>query len=201
MIRILLTLAFSYAFSDTGLRDYAKNHYFPDIQWRVDQLIERLDQTPGDPWLLFLDIDETMISHLEWIEKDMAFKPNLKAWDAYVNEVRGDRIDPVFQLFQYAKSRDYPIIIATGRYEDQKAMTLDLLSRNGYQGWEAIHFNHESVSAAVHKTRTRCQYAKQGYAVINVGDQLSDMVGGCSSITLKLPNPFYPGGPGVLELE
>jgi predicted secreted acid phosphatase len=194
MIRLLLTLMFTTALAEEGLKKYAHDRYFPEIQWRVDHLIEKLDQMPGEPWLLFLDIDETMISHLGWIEKDMSFKPNLNAWDAYVNEVRGEKIDPVYQLFQYAKSRDYPVVIATGRFEDQKPVTIDLLSHNGYQGWDAIYFNQESVPVSIFKTRIRCQYSDQGYSVINVGDQLSDMIGGCSKISLKLPNPFYSTG-------
>ena len=186
-------------FAESGLKDYAHNQYFPEIQWRVDRLIEKIDQFPGEPWLLFLDIDETMISHLGWIEKEMGFKPHLKAWNSYVNEVRGERIDSVFQLYQYARSRNYPIVIATGRYEDQKRLTLDLLVKNGYEGWEAIYFNDESMSVSSFKTKIRCLYFKQGYSVINVGDQLTDMVGGCSKISLKLPNPFYSNGSLVLD--
>lgn len=47
-------------------------------------------------------------------------------------------------------------------------------------------------SASVHKIAARTAIEQQGYTIIaNIGDQDSDLSGGHSERTFKLPNPFY----------
>ena len=49
-----------------------------------------------------------------------------------------------------------------------------------------------SRSLADFKAPTRQKIAAMGYTIIaNMGDQMSDLDGGFSEKTFKLPNPFY----------
>ena len=87
------------------------------------------------------------------------------------------------------------MVIATGRYVDQADDTKAVLKRVGYDGWDAIYFQErDNKQVASYKQSLRCRYQKQGFAVVNIGDQLSDLVGQCQDLTLQLPNPFYSTG-------
>jgi HAD superfamily, subfamily IIIB (Acid phosphatase) len=47
-------------------------------------------------------------------------------------------------------------------------------------------------SAADYKGPVRCELIAQGYNIVaNMGDQPSDLAGGCAEKTFLLPNPFY----------
>jgi hypothetical protein len=42
------------------------------------------------------------------------------------------------------------------------------------------------------KTSKRCDIESRGFRVIaSIGDQKSDLEGGCAEMTFKVPNPFY----------
>lgn len=54
----------------------------------------------------------------------------------------------------------------------------------------AIAFSLDA--AADYKGPVRCELIAQGYnIVVNMGDQPSDLAGGCAEKAFLLPNPFY----------
>ena len=182
------------AFNAEQLSYYAQNDYFPELEYRTNLLIDRLDAEPDVSWLLFLDVDETMVSNLDWLSR-RKFKSSLAAFNEYVKSKEGEAISSTFRLYQHAISRNIPVVIVTGRYEDQAADTKEVLRRLGYKKWEAIYFKkRDNQQVTSYKQALRCQYQQQGFAIVNVGDQLSDVSGSCQNLTLKLPNPFYSTG-------
>ena len=195
LVRVFIFfLSFGSSIHAGMLDKYADTDYLPEIENRINHLIEKIDQSPGEPWLLFLDIDETMISNLQWLSSERNFKVSLEEFDKYVIQERGEAISSVLRLYHIALSRGYPVIVATGRIPQQRPMTLAVLKKAGYEKIDKVFFKPEDKPVEQFKSKVRCEFADRGFAVINVGDQLSDMLGGCATISLKLPNPFYKTG-------
>jgi len=183
-----------FASSASQLADYARNDYIPELETRTNSLLDRLEAEPDVAWLLFLDIDETMVSNLEWIAS-RKFQTSLSAFNDYVKLQQGEAISSTQRLYRYAIDNHIPVVIATGRYVDQADDTKAVLKRVGYDRWDAIYFQErDNKQVASYKQSLRCRYQKQGFAVVNIGDQLSDLVGQCQDLTLQLPNPFYTTG-------
>jgi acid phosphatase len=65
----------------------------------------------------------------------------------------------------------------------------------GYAGYAQAYFTPDGAhytSLVEFKAPTRRRIAAMGYTIIaNMGDQFSDLEGGFSERTYKLPNPFY----------
>ena len=65
----------------------------------------------------------------------------------------------------------------------------------GYTEWEKAVLKPNDMkvpSAADYKGPVRCELIAQGYnIVVNMGDQPSDLAGGCAEKTFLLPNPYY----------
>ena len=195
IFRLTFVLSMSlFASSASQLAEYARNDYIPELEMRTNSLLDRLEAEPDVAWLLFLDIDETMVSNLEWIAS-RKFQTSLSAFNDYVKLQQGEAISSTQRLYRYAIDNHIPVVIATGRYVDQADDTKAVLKRVGYDGWDAIYFQErDNKQVASYKQSLRCRYQKQGFAVVNIGDQLSDLVGQCQDLTLQLPNPFYSTG-------
>ncbi len=195
IFRLTFVLSMSlFASSASQLAEYARNDYIPELEMRTNSLLDRLEAEPDVAWLLFLDIDETMVSNLEWIAS-RKFQTSLSAFNDYVKLQQGEAISSTQRLYRYAIDNHIPVVIATGRYVDQADDTKAVLKRVGYDRWDAIYFQErDNKQVASYKQSLRCRYQKQGFAVVNIGDQLSDLVGQCQDLTLQLPNPFYSTG-------
>jgi acid phosphatase len=97
-------------------------------------------------------------------------------------------------LFNFVKSKGIAIFFITGRYESGRDLTVRTLQAAGYSGWEDLQMRliGNSDPARIMKASVRQSIERKGYKIIlNIGDQLSDLSGGYSERTYKLPNPFY----------
>jgi predicted secreted acid phosphatase len=147
---------------------------------------------PGEKLAAVFDIDETSLSNL----------PNMADCDfcsvaAQSKLYPADRlpaIQPVLDLYKFAKSKGIAMFILTGRYQSSRDVTAANLHAVGYTDWEDLLFrlNGNSDPARVMKAGVRAGIERKGYKIVlNIGDQLSDLIGGASERTFKLPNPFY----------
>jgi len=147
---------------------------------------------PNEKLAAIFDIDETLLSNL----------PNMLncgfcsggAQGKLFQGVRIPAIPEVRDLYSFAKSRGITVIVLTGRYESGRDATIHDLQDAGYSGWEELLMrpNADSDPARIMKAGVRQDVEKKGYKIIlNIGDQLSDLIGGHSERTYKLPNPFY----------
>jgi hypothetical protein len=136
--------------------------------------------------------------------------------DAWEESAQAPAIEPTLRLYSLARCESdaappgcakIDVFFVTGRKEIAKDndtarawtsrdWTLRNLERAGYHGVDADHLYmrdpHSSGPVAVDKTTARAAIEGRGYVIIaNIGDQESDLVGGHSERTFKVPNPFY----------
>jgi hypothetical protein len=169
---------------------------------------------------IVLDIDETSLSNWEQIyHNDFAYIPS-GACDLKSGSACGQRewelsasaaaIQPTLELFNLAKSlkgkdgSPLAMFFITGRYDDpfERLATEWNLRRVGYDQWQQLYMRPDATRGqpvSVYKMQARADIEdRQRFSIIaNIGDQLSDLVGGHAQKCFKVPNPFYfiPGEP------
>ena len=147
---------------------------------------------PGEKLAAVFDIDETALSNLPYM-----MDCGLCSSSAQARLYPADRlpaIPPVRELFNFAKSKGITIFFITGRYESGRDLAVRTLQAAGYSGWEDLQMRliGNSDPARIMKAAVRQSIERKGYKIIlNIGDQLSDLAGGYSERTYKLPNPYY----------
>ena len=154
---------------------------------------------------LVLDIDETSLSN--WavlIANDFGYIPGgacdvlprgpcgQLAWDA---TGRATAIPGTLALFRAARAHNVAVFFISARREAERAITEADLHAIGYSDWAGVALRPDDAhggTSADFKTGERARIETQGYTIIaNVGDQQSDLSGGHSERTFKLPNPYY----------
>jgi predicted secreted acid phosphatase len=176
---------------------------------------------PAEVWLaqqakrkgklaIVLDIDETSLSNWPVINADdFGFIPagpcDLSksdlpqgpcGWLVWINQARDQPIAPTLELYRQARKQGIAVFFVTGRPESLRNASERNLRAAGYDGWSALVMNPGNLprlhSAADYKAPARKKIAGQGYTIVlNMGDQDSDLAGGCAERKVKLPNPFY----------
>lgn len=152
------------------------------------------ERAPRKPALV-LDIDETALDNYPCFEErggipydDLVNAQCVTAFDA-------PAIRPVRSLFKRARDLKVAVFFITGRPVAIRQGSLDNLRSAGYTGkYELIlqPEGYDKPSRVPFKSGARKQIQKRGFKILaNVGDQQSDLKGGFSERTYKLPNPIY----------
>ena len=143
---------------------------------------------------IVLDIDETSLSGYEvWAKNNFCYNPSAirKAFLA----AKLPPVYPILHLYQKAIKKHIAVFFVTGRYPFERNATIQNLKTAGYTQWTGLYVRpqgYKASSIAPYKTVTRATIEKQGYTIIaSIGDQQSDLTGGHTLKTFKLPNPFY----------
>jgi len=149
---------------------------------------------PGEGQLaVVFDIDETILSNVPHMrEMDFGYVPAL--WDQWVEAADATPIAPVVEVFRTARRHGVAVFFITGRKTTDANGTTRNLRQAGLDDYAELYLKPVGFpgSTQVFKTETRSKITAQGYTIIaNLGDQLSDLEGGYSERTFKLPNPFY----------
>jgi predicted secreted acid phosphatase len=165
-------------------------------------LEERL--SAGGKLAIVLDIDETALSN--W--------PSLKANDlgfvlygecdlekgpcgllSFIKLAQSEPIKPTLELYKRAREKGAAVFFITGRPEPLREATEKNLRAAGYTEWERLFLKPVDLkvaTAADFKGPIRCKLVADGYTIVaTIGDQPSDLAGGCTEQTFLLPNPFY----------
>lgn len=143
---------------------------------------------------IVLDIDETALSNYpHLLAMDFSFMP--KQMDTVINQSDAKPLTPILELYRYATEHNIAVFFVTGRKETLLPATIKNLHNAGYQHWAGLYTKPSTyilASTIPYKTQARKQITEQGYKIVaNIGDQASDLAGGYSERTFKLPNPFY----------
>lgn len=170
---------------------------------------------PANDWLrqrapqvsrpaLVLDIDDTALTNWPVIlANDFGRFPSGPCllpegpcgWHEWDLRGQDAPLEPTLQVFQTARALGMTVFFISGRPESERAATERNLKAAGYAGYEQAFFTPNGAhfaSLAEFKAPTRQKIAAMGYSIIaNMGDQMSDLEGGFSEKTFKLPNPFY----------
>ena len=148
--------------------------------------------TPGEKLAAIFDIDDTSLSNLPYM-----MECGLCSTSAQAKLFPADRLPAIPQvrdLYNLAKSKGVAVFFVTGRYESGRDLTVRTLEAAGYSDWNDLlmRLNGNSDPASTMKAGIRAGVERKGYKIIlNIGDQLSDLIGGYSERTYKIPNPFY----------
>jgi predicted secreted acid phosphatase len=139
---------------------------------------------------IVLDIDDTSLSLYKCADaRDFE--------DASLCAVQSDlpAIPQVRSLYKYARSQKVAVFFITGRPEPLRDLSATNLKAAGYTGklnltLKPTSYREESVIP--YKSGARKKIERRGYRILaNLGDQRSDLKGGYSLKTYKLPNPMY----------
>ena len=139
------------------------------------------------------DLDETLFSNWPNMES-LDFGYSSATWIAWVNEGRAPAIKPVREVYRAARRLGVDVVLLTGRRERDRPGTEKNLRAIDCTDYAALICKPDAdkTSAADFKTAERQRLVGQGRTIIaNIGDQESDLVGGFSERTFKLPDPFY----------
>lgn len=186
--------------SRTG--NYAKEVY--GIELAAGHYLATYHSHDAGKKAVVFDVDDTSLNTYDYeIFSGFAYNPTTNA--EYVNDGRFPEVYGMPQLVKYAGSHGYTVFFITGRPEAQRAGTVANLVKVGYTAPDANHLylkNTASPPAYLacgstcttiqYKSGTRAYIESKGYNIVgNFGDQYSDLEGGYSDRTFKLPNPMY----------
>jgi len=151
---------------------------------------------------IVLDVDETSLSNWPayrvngWVrvlrgDCDLETGPcNVRKWQEMG---QSPAVAPTLELARRAADLGVKVFFLTGRPESLREPTERNLRRQGY-AFERLLLRPPGIypSAADFKARQRCELERAGYAIVlAMGDQQSDLDGGCAERGFKLPNPVY----------
>jgi predicted secreted acid phosphatase len=144
---------------------------------------------------LVLDIDETSLDNYPCFDKNGGLPYDTVINIQCVTAYDAPAIKPVLSLFKAAKRLKVKVFFITGRPEAIRDGSLDNLKAAGFTGkYELIlrPADDHNDSVVPYKSGARKKIQKRGFKIIaNVGDQQSDLKGGFSERTYKLPNLIY----------
>jgi predicted secreted acid phosphatase len=146
---------------------------------------------------LVLDIDETSLNNYPCFDAKggIPYNPAINA--GCVVAYDAPAVKPVLGLFKWAKQLKVKVFFITARPEQDtlRAGSLKNLRAAGFKGKYELFMqpsDYTQESKIPYKSGARKQIEKRGFHIIaNVGDQQSDLKGGYSERTYKLPNVIY----------
>jgi predicted secreted acid phosphatase len=97
-------------------------------------------------------------------------------------------VQPVLDLYNYAKQNNIAIFLITERPTSIRAITIRNLKRAGYRNWDGLY----TITATNPKTQAEQDIQRKGYEIIlNISDQESDIAKSTAEMKVKLPNYMY----------
>ncbi|KAF7051350.1 hypothetical protein CFC21_059592 [Triticum aestivum] len=176
------------------------SHFRRDSKIVIDQALAYVDSLKlagngKEVWVF--DIDETTLSNLPYYAKHGfgATPFNATSFNAYVREGSAPALPETKRLYNKLRSVGIKPVFLTGRTEDQRAITVTNLRRQGISGWMNLLLKQPGFkgSAVTYKSGERQKLQDAGYVIVgNIGDQWSDILGAPERArTFKLPDPMY----------
>ncbi|XP_034587891.1 uncharacterized protein [Setaria viridis] len=175
-------------------------HYRRDSRVVVNEAVAyaeglKLGGKGKEVWVF--DIDETSLSNLPYYATHgFGTKPyNATSFNAYVLEGSAPVLPETQRLYNKLIALGIKPVFLTGRTEDQRAITVANLRRQGYSGWMKLLLKPVGFKASAigFKSGERQKLQDAGYVIVgNIGDQWSDILGAPEGArTFKLPDPIY----------
>ncbi|HEX5496678.1 MAG TPA: HAD family acid phosphatase [Mycobacteriales bacterium] len=156
------------------------------------------------PAVVFDVDDTTLITYTYELEHGFAFDPVSN--DQFVQAERMTEVFGMPGLVNRAAQEGITVFFVTGRPESERAATAGNLAKVGYRvPADTDHLFLKNTAnpppylscgatctTIQYKSQTRAHIENLGFTILaDVGDQFSDLAGGHSGRTFKLPNPMY----------
>lgn len=158
--------------------------------WLVERAAKR---KAGERLALVLDLDETLLSNWPFMFAEDLGGSDAR-WNDWLAAGKATVIEPVRRVYRTARRLGIEVFFLTGRREHLREATLQNLAAIACSDFRALVMKAENAkgSAAAWKAAERQKIAASGCTIVaNMGDQESDLAGGLSERTFKLPAPFY----------
>jgi predicted secreted acid phosphatase len=161
-------------------------------------------RTHGKPAIV-LDVDDTSLLTYNY-ELEVGFDYTTATNQTYLDTKNMPAVFGMDTLTNWASAHGVTVFWVTGRPESQRADTVRNLKAVGYTADpDTAHLYLKNTanppsylpcgatcSTIEYKSGTRKHIESLGYDIVaNVGDQYSDLEGGYSDASFKLPNPMY----------
>jgi predicted secreted acid phosphatase len=144
---------------------------------------------------LVLDIDDTSLNNYPCLNANGGIPYSAGPYATCVVKFNAPATNSVHSLFIFAKQHGVKVFFITARPEGIRDGTLQNLRAAGYKGKYELFLqpgDYTQDSKIPYKSGVRKQIEQRGFHIIaNVGDQQSDLKGGYSERTFKLPNQIY----------
>lgn len=166
-------------------------------QQALDFIKNQIKTHPQKNYALVLDIDETCLSNY----KNLLARDFINDFNVIHQDIaKGDAtpIASTLKLYNFAKKHQISIFLISGRFENERQITIRNLHKAGFKGWKKLYLQPDTTaknkvaSIEQFKIAKRRSIEKQGYKILaSIGDQPVDLSGGYAMKTFKLPNPYY----------
>lgn len=160
---------------------------------RANEWLESRAAKGGSKLTVVFDLDDTLLFNWPLISAmDFGYVP--AEWDRWVEEARAPAIEPVRKVYRTARQLGIEVVFLTGRPENTRESTMRNLRAIDCAEFAALicRPSGDRGTSAAFKTSARQRLLQEGRTIIaNIGDQVSDLVGGGAEKTFKLPNAFY----------
>ncbi|MCC5024446.1 MAG: hypothetical protein J6386_17385 [Candidatus Synoicihabitans palmerolidicus] len=172
---------------------YRSGAYHAEVQAVADESIawlqQRTERRQSDERLaMVFDVDETVLSNYGHMgSQDFGYINEV--WEHWVDQGAAPPLQAVRDVYRRARALDVAVIFLTGRRGPKaEAGTVVNLRKAEMEAYARSIFR----TAAERKAARRAQLEAEGWTIIaSIGDQYSDLTGGHTERTFKLPNPFY----------
>ncbi|MFH1253939.1 MAG: HAD family acid phosphatase [bacterium] len=174
---------------------YECGQYEQDLQRIINRAISHFRKISANKKAtVIFDIDDTVLS--DYVDaKSISFGYVPKLSHEWVLRTDAPAIQQTKRLYDYLVIRNFIIIFLTGRKHNEYDATMKNLKKQGFIKFEKLivrQKDEEHLTAENFKTTHRQKLSKEGYRIVGcVGDQWSDLNGGSSGYTVKLPNVRY----------
>jgi len=151
------------------------------------------DLTPGSKDTVVFDIDDTTLANYpDMITNDFGYIPKL--WDDWLNAANASAIPQISDFYHKLILKNYTIIFLTARSVQFYNQTALNLQREKILIWNRLlcrgHDNFKTLQEF--KANARSQLVREGLNIVGcIGDQFSDLNGGNTGYTMKVPNYCY----------
>ncbi|MER5640752.1 HAD family acid phosphatase [Kitasatospora sp. NPDC002227] len=167
-------------------------------------LADKARNTRGPKKAIVLDVDDTSLSTYNY-ELETTFVYNPASNSQYIATKNMPAVFGMNDLATWAQQQGYTVFFITGRPEAQRSDTARNLAAVGYPSADQEHLflkNKANPPAYLacgstcttieYKSGTRAHIESLGYRIVaDFGDQQSDLTGGHTERTYKIPNPMY----------
>ena len=138
------------------------------------------------------DIDETALDNYEYFKQNN-FVDVQQLYIEWISSGKAPAVTGAKKIYDEAAGKGIHVFFICARDESLRAVTANNLKNAGYLKYDNLILLEDSAMTSLEfKSAARAGIEKDGYRIIlNVGDQDSDLDGGHSLYTLKLPNPMY----------
>jgi predicted secreted acid phosphatase len=203
------TIRAYYNATSAGIANKTTSPYITEIEQIEAAALAKLPKVkPSAKKAIVFDSDDTTLWTYDMEDGAMHFNFNPALQDVWVQNKLFPATPGMVDFVDAVVAKGYTVFGVTGRGAAQKQATIENLDDLGYQGFTDDRFFTKwaagqqpsyvtcaaaSCTTVEFKANTRKHIENDlGYDIaLNVGDQFSDLQGGYSDSSLKLPNPTY----------